>query len=219
MENGERMAAVAAVRSAENRLLGVRGHDAGAAPAPLQRAIGDAGRRCMPKARQAVAELHVRRGARSRKRCRPRARRRHGRHLGCARGDAGRRCVRRTRGRRNSCPTPTWPLSPCGQLFGRRQCAVSLPADVHWAARPRAGGRRGDQPQRVGGVLRGALALGARIPRRRGRAGGAAARRGGRRRRGRRAPRHRRPRPGRRGRAGAARRARARRPGKLPLVP
>ena len=62
MENGERMAAVAAVRSAENRLLGVRGHDAGAAPAPLQRAIGDAGRRCMPKARQAVAELHVRRG-------------------------------------------------------------------------------------------------------------------------------------------------------------
>lgn len=51
MENGERVAAVAAVRGAENRLLGARGHDSDAPPLPLQRAITAAGRRCLPQVR------------------------------------------------------------------------------------------------------------------------------------------------------------------------
>jgi len=106
MENGECMAAVAAVRGAENRLLGARGHDAGAAPAPLQRAIIDAGRRCMPKARQALAMPHARRGACVGRTC-----------MLCARG---------CRGHRNSRPMPTLPLSPRGQLFSRPPFAVSL---------------------------------------------------------------------------------------------
>ncbi|KAK9828131.1 hypothetical protein WJX81_008693 [Elliptochloris bilobata] len=53
MENGERVAAVAAVRAAENRVLTARGRDPTALPSPLQAAIASAGRRCMPR----VADL------------------------------------------------------------------------------------------------------------------------------------------------------------------
>ena len=50
LENGERAAAVAAVRGAENRVLTARGRDPTAPPSPLQAAIAAAGRRCMPQA-------------------------------------------------------------------------------------------------------------------------------------------------------------------------
>lgn len=55
LENGERLAAVAAVRGAENRLLGARG--GAAAAACLQRVIAAAGAACMPQARLPKAVL------------------------------------------------------------------------------------------------------------------------------------------------------------------
>jgi hypothetical protein len=49
LENGERLAAVAAVRSCENRLMGARGGGGGSAAALLQRVIAGAGAACMPQ--------------------------------------------------------------------------------------------------------------------------------------------------------------------------
>lgn len=61
LENGERLATVAAVREAENRLLSARGRPGGStALALLQRIIGLAGQQCMPQARS-VSILLLRR--------------------------------------------------------------------------------------------------------------------------------------------------------------
>ena len=50
LENGERLAAVAAVREAENRLLSARSRPGGSSSlALLQHIIGLAGQRCMPQ--------------------------------------------------------------------------------------------------------------------------------------------------------------------------
>lgn len=62
MENGERLAALAAVRDFEHRLLGARAsRSVSASLAALQAAISRAGRQCMPQVRSiGIAPLSLR---------------------------------------------------------------------------------------------------------------------------------------------------------------